>query len=56
MIGRLRGGVSLSEAQVQVDVIAGGIAEAYPRERKGWGGVGLVPLPELAVHFAWGAR
>ncbi|MCP4654368.1 MAG: ABC transporter permease [bacterium] len=45
MLGRLRGGVSLSEAQAQVDVIAGHIAEAYPKERKGWG-VRLVPLHE----------
>ncbi len=45
MLGRLGEGVSLLEAQAQVDVIAGSIAEAYPQERKGWG-VRLVPLHE----------
>jgi putative ABC transport system permease protein len=45
VIGRLRDGVSIAEAQAQMDVVARSIAQSYP-EVKGGIGVALVPLHE----------
>lgn len=36
-VGRLREGVSLSEAQAELDVIAARLAREYPKTNKGWG-------------------
>jgi len=45
MLGRLRDGVSLEQAQAQLDVVARNIASAYSDVKKGWG-VRLVSLHE----------
>jgi putative ABC transport system permease protein len=37
VMGRLKPGVSVQQAQAQMDVIAKRIAEAYPKSNKGWG-------------------
>jgi putative ABC transport system permease protein len=36
VLGRLRDGVSLEQAQAQLDVVARNIADAYPSSKKGW--------------------
>lgn len=43
VVGRLRDGVTLEEAQTQMDVISAQLAEAYPESHTGKG-MGLVPL------------
>jgi putative ABC transport system permease protein len=45
MIGRLGSGVTLEQAQSQMDVVACQISEAYPDDKGGWG-VALTPLQE----------
>ncbi len=45
MIGRLADGISLKQAQTQMDAIAARISDAYPQAKGGWG-VLLVPLHE----------
>lgn len=45
LVGRLRDGVTLDEAQAEVDVIAARIAAAHPAERNGWG-MRMIPLHE----------
>ena len=45
VVGRLKPGVSLAQAQSQMDVIAGGLAEHYPTYDKNWG-VAVVPVRE----------
>jgi putative ABC transport system permease protein len=37
VIGRLRDGVSLAQAQAQLDVVARNLADTYPDTKKGWG-------------------
>ncbi len=44
-MGRLRPGVSMSEAQAEMDVICGRLADRFPESNKGWR-VQLVPLRE----------
>lgn len=46
--GRLRPGVSLTQAQVEISTIAGQLTQAYPEFDTGWG-VNLVPLHEQIV-------
>jgi predicted permease len=45
VVGRLRDGVTLNQAQAQMDVISAQLAEAYPDSHTGKG-MGLVPLGE----------
>ncbi len=45
IVGRLRDGVTIEQAQAQMDVVAGNIAEAFPAYKAGWG-VSLVSLHE----------
>jgi putative ABC transport system permease protein len=45
MIGRLADGISLKQAQTQMDAIAARISNAYPQAKGGWG-ISLVPLHE----------
>ena len=47
-VGRLRGDVSLSEAQSELDVIAERLAREYPKTNKGWGAA-LDPLQSALV-------
>lgn len=50
-VGRLRDGVSLEEAQAQLDVISAQIAQEYPESHEGKG-MGFVPLSEsLAENY-----
>jgi len=37
MVGRLAEGVSVEEAQAQLDVLAGQLATEYPEDNRGWG-------------------
>jgi putative ABC transport system permease protein len=46
MLGRLADGVTLDEAQSQMDVLAAQIAEAYPDTKKDWG-IRMRPLHEI---------
>ncbi len=48
VIGRLRRGVSLSEARAEMDTIASRVAEQYPNTNAGYG-IDLVPLHEQVV-------
>ncbi|HWN99260.1 MAG TPA: ABC transporter permease [Blastocatellia bacterium] len=48
VIGRLKPGVSLSEARAEMDTIAGRVAEQYPSTNNGYG-LDLVPLHEQVV-------
>jgi putative ABC transport system permease protein len=48
VIGRLADGVSLGQAQTQMSLIAGRLAEAYPDANQSWG-MRLVPLHERFV-------
>ncbi len=45
VLGRLRDGVSLEQAQAQLNVVARNIADTYPDSKKGWG-VSAVSLHE----------
>jgi len=47
-VGRLREGVSLSEAQAELDVIAARLAREYPKTNKGWA-TALDPLHSALV-------
>ncbi len=47
-IGRLREGVSIQEAQAELDVIAARVAREYPATNKGWG-IALDPLQSALV-------
>ena len=48
VVGRLRQGVSIIEAQAELDVVADRLARAYPTTNKGWG-VALDPLHTALV-------
>jgi putative ABC transport system permease protein len=48
VVGRLREGVSLPEAQAELDVIAERLAREYPKTNKGWG-TALDPLQSALV-------
>jgi putative ABC transport system permease protein len=48
VVGRLRQGVSLSEAQAELDVISARLAREYPATNKGWGTT-LDPLHSALV-------
>ena len=48
VVGRLGAGVTRSQAQSEMDVIAGLLSKKRPRENTGWG-VSLVPLQEIVV-------
>lgn len=48
VIGRLKPGVSLSEARAEMDTIAGRVAEQYPSTNSGYG-LDLIPLHEQVV-------
>jgi putative ABC transport system permease protein len=52
VIGRLAGGISLMQAQAQMDAVAARISKAYPEAKGGWG-ISLVPLHE---HFFGNVR
>lgn len=52
MIGRLAGGISLKQAQMQMGAIAARISNTYPQAKGGWG-ILLVPLHE---HFFGNVR
>jgi predicted permease len=47
-VARLRDGVSLAQAQSEMDAIAAGLAETYPADDKGWGAI-VVPLRDQLV-------
>ena len=47
-VGRLKPGISLREAQVEMDTISHRLEEQYPRSNKGEG-VNLLPLQEMVV-------
>lgn len=47
-VGRLRAGVSLSEAQAELDVISARLAREYPATNKGWG-TAIDPLHSALV-------
>jgi putative ABC transport system permease protein len=49
VLGRLRGGVSLSEVQASMDAVAQRIAQAYPETNRNWG-VYLMPLADRGVR------
>jgi putative ABC transport system permease protein len=51
VVGRLRHGVSLPEAQAELDVIAARLAREYPATNRGWGTV-LDPLHTALVGHA----
>lgn len=46
LVGRLADGVTIEEAQSQMDVLAAQIAEAYPDTKRDWG-MRLTPLHEI---------
>jgi len=48
VVGRLRDGVSLAEAQAELDVVSARIAREYPATNKGWG-TALDPLQSALV-------
>jgi putative ABC transport system permease protein len=48
VIGRLRRGVSIQEAQAELDVVAARLARDYPATNKGWG-IALDPLQSALV-------
>jgi len=48
VVGRLRGGVSLKQAQTEMDIISGRLQKLYPEDDNGWGAV-VVPLREEMV-------
>src|SRR5688572_24659725 len=48
VVGRLRPGVSVSEAQAELDVIAARLAREYPKTNTGWG-TALDPLQSALV-------
>ncbi len=48
VVGRLRPGIGVDQAQSELDQIAAAIAEAHPRENAGWG-IRLHPLKEEIV-------
>lgn len=50
VVGRLRDGVTLAQAQAEMNGIAQGLAASYPAEMKGRG-VNVVPLREALVFF-----
>lgn len=45
VLGRLKRGVALAQAQAQMGVIASGLAERYSAQDRGWG-IALVPMRE----------
>ena len=47
-VGRLRNGVSIAEAQAELDVISARLARDYPKTNKGWG-IALDPLQSAFV-------
>lgn len=47
-IARLRPGVSVAQAQAEMDAISGRLAQAYPEDDKGWGAL-VVPLRDEVV-------
>jgi putative ABC transport system permease protein len=51
VIGRLREGVSMEQAQAEMDAIAGRLAQEYPEANKGWG-ARVDPLQERLVGWA----
>jgi predicted permease len=48
VIGRLRRGVSLKQAQTEMDIISGRLQKQYPEDDNGWGAL-VVPLREEMV-------
>jgi putative ABC transport system permease protein len=48
VVGRLKGGVDLKQAQAEMDAISARLADEYPEDDKGWGAV-VVPLHEDLV-------
>jgi putative ABC transport system permease protein len=49
VIGRLKAGVTLARAQIQMSTIAGRLAQSFPDTNKGWD-VKLMPLLEATVR------
>jgi predicted permease len=54
-IARLKPGVSLKQAQAEMDAIARRLAQAYPRSNDGWG-VNVRPLSDEVIQFEYGAK
>jgi predicted permease len=48
VVARLKDGVSLAQAQEEMDAISRGLAEKYPADDKGWGAL-VVPLRDQMV-------
>ncbi len=48
VVGRLKPGVDLKQAQSEMDAISSRLAEEYPEDDKGWGAI-LIPLHEDMV-------
>jgi putative ABC transport system permease protein len=48
VVARLRDGVSLRQAQAELDAISNGLAQQYPSQNKGWGAI-AVPLRDDLV-------
>jgi len=48
VVGRLKGGVDLKQAQAEMDAISARLADEYPEDDKGWGAV-VVPLHDALV-------
>jgi putative ABC transport system permease protein len=48
VIARLRDGVSLHQAQAELDAISNQLAQAYPNDNKGWGAI-AIPLRDDLV-------
>jgi putative ABC transport system permease protein len=48
LIGRLKGGVSMGQAEAELATIGAGLSRQFPKENEGWG-VRVIPLAESLV-------
>jgi putative ABC transport system permease protein len=56
-MGRLKDGVSMQQAQANMDAVTAGIAQAFPKSNKGWGAM-VEPLhndfmPKERIQTLW---